>query len=151
MDNNLNSSVDTCTGEKNALRTDSEKKHKKESKRVFFWIVLHAMLALYSLGSVCSKMAAGEKFLSFRFCMFYGIFLMILGVYAIGWQQIIKRFSLTVAYANKAISIFWTCVYGFVFFGEQITVGKAVGCSVVAVGVVLFAMADCDKMRNETC
>ena len=118
-----------------------ESKESKKSK-IIVWIVLHVMLALYSLGSVCSKIAANEEFLSFRFCLFYGLVLVILAVYALGWQQIIKRMPLTAAYANKAISVVWACVYGVIFFDEQITVGKILGGAIVAAGVILFAFSD---------
>lgn len=118
-----------------------ESKESRKSK-IIVWIVLHVMLALYSLGSVCSKIAANEEFLSFRFCLFYGLVLVILAVYALGWQQIIKRMPLTAAYANKAISVVWACVYGVIFFDEQITVGKILGGAIVAAGVILFAFSD---------
>ena len=114
----------------------------RKKNNIIIWIVLHIMLALYSLGSVCSKIAANEEFLSFRFCLFYGLLLLILGVYAIGWQQIIKRMPLTAAYANKAISIVWACIYGVIFFDEKLTVGKIVGGAIVAAGVILFALSD---------
>ena len=32
--------------------------------------------------------------------------LFVLGIYAILWQQIIKKFDLTVAYANRGVAIF---------------------------------------------
>ena len=33
---------------------------------------LHLMLMLYSMSEICSKKAAGESFLSVRFCLYYG-------------------------------------------------------------------------------
>ncbi|MBR6356558.1 MAG: transporter, partial [Lachnospiraceae bacterium] len=67
-------------------------------------IILNVLLLVYSLSGVCSKLAAGEAFLSGRFLLFYGIVLFLLAVYAVAWQQIIKRLPLTMAYANKAVS-----------------------------------------------
>lgn len=106
------------------------------------WIVLHAMLAVYAMSSVSAKLASQEKALSFEFCMFYSISLMLLAIYAIGWQQIIKRMSLTAAYANKAVGVIWACIYGFIFFGEKITLGKVISGFLTIAGVVLFAIAD---------
>ena len=65
---------------------------------------LHLMLMLYSMSEICSKKAAGESFLSVRFCLYYGTVILLLGVYAIGWQQVIKRIPLTTAFANKAVT-----------------------------------------------
>lgn len=110
----------------------------KKGKPVI-WIALHLMLAVMSLAGVCSKKAAAEPFFSLRWCIFYGLVLVILGIYAIVWQQIIKRLPLTVAYANRAVSVLWGCIYGVIFFSEKITTGKIIGCVIVAAGVILYA------------
>ena len=73
---------------------------------------------------------------------------MLLGLYAIGWQQIIKRLPLTTAFANKAVSIVWGMVWGILIFHEKITVGNIVGAALVISGVVLYAYAD-DKKEED--
>ncbi len=130
------------------MRDDhSEKKQKKGNALI--WIVLHAMLAVYALSSVCAKMAGQEEPLSFKFCMYYGILLLLLGLYAIGWQQIIKRMPLTAAYANKAVGVIWACIYGVIFFGEKITPGKIISALLTIAGVVLFAFADSNERGGD--
>ncbi len=104
--------------------------------------VLHIMLMLYSMSGICSKKAAGEQFLSFKFCLFYGTVIALLGFYAIGWQQIIKRLPLTTAFANKAVTVVWGIVWGLVFFHESITIGKVIGALLVVGGVVLYSYSD---------
>ena len=49
---------------------------------------------------------------------------------------------LTVAFANKAVTVVWGIVWGFVFFKEPITTGKVVGAVLVIVGIVMYALAD---------
>ena len=105
-------------------------------------IGLHGMLMVYSMSGICSKLAAGESFLSARFCIYYAVIIVLLGVYAIGWQQVIKRIPLTTAFANKAVTVVWGIVWGWVFFGESITPGKLIGAGMVIAGVVLFAKSD---------
>ena len=100
------------------------------------------MLMIYSASGICSKMAAGESFLSFKFCLFYGAIIALLGFYAIGWQQIIKRIPLTTAFANKAVTVVWGIVWGLVFFHESISVGKIIGALLVVGGVVLYSYSD---------
>lgn len=73
-------------------------------------IGLHGMLMVYSMSGICSKLAAGESFLSARFCIYYAVIIVLLGVYAIGWQQVIKRIPLTTAFANKAVTVVWGIV-----------------------------------------
>ena len=105
-------------------------------------IGLHGMLMVYSMSGICSKLAAGESFLSVRFCIYYAVIIALLGVYAIGWQQVIKRIPLTTAFANKAVTVVWGIVWGWFFFGESITPGKLIGAGMVIAGVVLFAKSD---------
>ena len=105
-------------------------------------IDLHLMLMIYSMSGIFSKLAAGQSFLSFRFCLYYGVIIALLGFYAIGWQQIIKRIPLTLAFANKAVTTVWGLVWGLLFFQERVTVGKTVGIALIVAGVVVFSTAD---------
>lgn len=106
------------------------------------YVVLHILLLLFSLNSVCSKLAAGAEFMSFRFVVLYGMVILLLGIYAIFWQQIIKEMPLTAAYANRAVTVFWGMVWGVVIFKERITPGKAAGAALVIAGIILFALSD---------
>lgn len=114
----------------------------KQSINLKHFVLLHILLAIYSLGGVYSKMASQSAFLSFPFIFWYGLGLVNLFVYAIMWQQIIKHLSLTTAYANKAITIVWGILWGAVFFGEVITWNMVLGAVIVIIGVVLVVSAD---------
>ena len=67
------------------------------SNKLKYYIALHVELLLFSLGGVCTKLAGQNKFLSFWFIFFYGLVILNLGVYAIVWQQIIKKLPLNTA------------------------------------------------------
>lgn len=120
---------------------------KKSNIRIFF--LLHIMLMIYSMSGICSKMAAKEPFLSPKFILFYSLIIVLLGFYAIGWQQIIKRIDLTTAYANKAITTVWGLIWGIAFFQEKITVGKLCGVTLVVIGVIIFAKSDDSNSKEE--
>ena len=111
--------------------------------RVF--LALHLLLVLYSCSGILSKFAAGYPFLSFGFCVCYAGIIMLLGIYAICWQQIIKRLPLTTAYANRAVTVVWGIVWGTVLFGESVTWQKVLGAVVVLFGVALYALAGDDE------
>lgn len=81
-------------------------------------------------------------FLALNSVYFMLFIIFLLGFYAIGWQQIIKRLPLTTAFANKAVTVVWGIIWGAVFFHESITVGKVIGAALVIVGVVIYARAD---------
>ena len=106
------------------------------------YVLLHILLLLYAASTVLSKMASGVPFLSVPFILYYGGILLLLGIYALGWQQVIKHLPLTVAYANKAVTVVWGLVAGLLFFQEPLTPGKICGAILVIAGVILFAFAD---------
>lgn len=103
------------------------------------YILLHLLLFLYSISGVCSKLAAAEPFFSFRYCLYYAAVISLLGVYAAGWQQVLKHLPLTAAYANKAVTVLWGLLWGNCLFHEPVTAGKAVGALLVAAGVAVGA------------
>ena len=110
--------------------------------RIKTLFALHMLLMVYSASGILSKLAAGVDFLSIEFCIYYGGVLLLLGFYAIGWQQILKRLPLTTAFSNKAVTIVWGIIWGALFFFEPITLPKAVGALLIIAGVVLFSHAD---------
>ena len=78
-------------------------------------------------------------FLSFDFLLYYLLMLLILVIYALGWQQIIKVLPLSTAFANKAITVAWGLGWGKLIFNENITVGKLIGIGLIVAGIVLLS------------
>lgn len=111
-------------------------------KRLAVLLALHLLLMLYSTSGILSKTAAKYPFMSPGFILSYGGMIAVLGVYAIGWQQVIKRIPLTTAYANRAVTVIWGIIWGAVLFHEGVSPLKVVGALVVLAGVVLFALVD---------
>lgn len=115
----------------------------KESKsKIKNYIFLHILLLVFSFCSVFSKLAAGHEFLSFEFCLFYGISIVILGIYALLWQQILKKFTLTTAFLNKSVTIIWGIIWGAMIFGEPVKIQMIIGAIIVFIGVSLVVMSD---------
>ncbi len=111
-------------------------------KKRRLYLAIHLFLMVYSASGIISKLAAGQTFLGPRFIFLYGIELLILAFYALGWQQFIKRMPLSVAYANKAVTVVWGCVWGILIFHERMTAGKMAGVLLVLCGVILYGIAD---------
>lgn len=120
---------------------------KTPNKRAVTLIALHLLLLVYSLSGIFSKNAAHEPFMSPMFIALYGGMLAILFIYAIGWQQILKRLSLSLGFANKAVTVVWGMVWGFFIFGESISALNLIGATLVIAGVVLYARADAEDER----
>lgn len=107
-----------------------------------YFLGLHAILILYSIGGICSKKAATETFFNANFFFYYILLLLILAVYAFAWQQIIKVLPLSMAFANKSITVIWSLVWGVLLFNEKITFEKLLGISFIVIGIVLFTYED---------
>ncbi len=100
-------------------------------------LILQLVIIIYTLSGVAAKGASGYEPLSWQFIFFYGLEIAILGVYAILWQQIIKRFDLSIAYANRSMAILWSLVWAVIFFHEKITVNNVLGVLIVLAGTIL--------------
>lgn len=105
-------------------------------------LVLHSLFFLYSLLGIPSKLAARESFLSVRFLLLYSIVLLGLLIYALVWQQLLKKMPLITAYSNKAVTIVWGIVWGYLFFEETITVNNIIGAGVIIGGIYLVVSSD---------
>lgn len=121
----------------------------KRSSKLSVFIALHTLLLIYSLSGIVSKFASKQLFLSLPFILLYGCMLGILFVYAIVWQQIIKRLPLSVAFANKAVTVIWGIVWGVLVFHEQVNPGMLVGAFLVMMGVILFSTDKNDQKDME--
>lgn len=106
-------------------------------KSIYF--LLHISLLFSSLSGVCSKMAARhtENIFSVSFIFWFGLVFVIMFGYALIWQQILKRMPLTVAYANRPVTLIWGIVWGALIFGEKITWNMLLGAAVIFAGIYL--------------
>ncbi len=110
-----------------------------EKKQIKTWLILHCGMLIYSLANVCTKMAGMQEFLSFRFLFWCGGMIFFLGLYALLWQQALKRLPLMTAYSNKAVVILWGFLWGWLFFQERVSLGKLLGAAIVMAGVWVMA------------
>jgi drug/metabolite transporter (DMT)-like permease len=106
------------------------------------FLLLHIILLMYSLGGIFSKSASIKKFLSPEFIFYYGMVLLILFIYAILWQQVLKKMPLNTAYSNKSIVIIWGIVWGSLIFKEKITIYMILGAVIILIGLTLVVKAD---------
>lgn len=111
-------------------------------------LLLHGVLLVLSLSGVLSKLASAQKFLSLPFFMLYGGVILILAIYAVVWQQVIKRLPLTFAYANRAITVVWGIIWGLLFFGEKVSLPMLLGASLIVGGIVLYATDGSDASEG---
>lgn len=105
-------------------------------------IFLHVILLIYAGVSVLSKLASGQELLSMNFILMYGGVVLLLMVYAVLWQQVLKKLPLTTAFANKSAVMIWGMIIGAVMWHEKITWIMIAGTLVIIAGVCLVVMED---------
>jgi len=75
---------------------------------------------------------------SFQAIGLYGLAFMLFGVFALVWQQVLKRLPLTIAHANRAVTIIYGMFFGAVLFGEAISLNMIIGALIIIAGIVLM-------------
>lgn len=112
-------------------------------------VKLQAVVLFYTFASIFAKMASGEKLFSIRFFLFAGAELAVLFLYALIWQQVMKKTELTVAYANREMYLLWSLLWAVVFFHNEITLANILGCILVIVGTVVITSDDGAEHETE--
>lgn len=106
------------------------------------YILLYTGIFIYSLCSIMGKVASQYPLISFHFIFFYGLDLLILAVYALFWQQILKRFSLTTAYSNRPLATILGIIWGILLFRETVTIQMVTGAVIILCGIRIVVKAD---------
>ena len=99
---------------------------------------LQGAVLIYSLTTVISKLVSGYDFFSKQFIILYLVDFAVLGIYAILWQQLLKRFELSVAYANKAMTLLWSLLWSTLLFHEKVTPARCIGVLFVIAGTIMI-------------
>ena len=123
-------------------QTDGQKKKNKLEIPLFWFFILHLTLILNSTTGVVSKFAGRAKFMSIRFILLYFLLMMICVSFAILWQQVLKRMSLTFAFMNRPITVIYSLLWGKFLFKEQVTPKMSIGAIVIMIGIVIGVSND---------
>ena len=115
-------------------------------KKFTRYFLLHLNIMLFSFTGVFSKLASNayKEHGLFHPSFFFFVFLMLLNcaVYAVAWQKIIKRFSLSVAYANRSVYLIWSQLWAVFIFHENLSVQNIIGMAVLFIGVLIVQTAE---------
>ena len=100
-------------------------------------VLLQAIIIIYTISSIMAKFASAGETIE-KVILFFGLDLLFLGIYAICWQQMIKIFPLSVAYANRAMALLWSAIWAKIIFGEHISVQQMIGIVLVIAGTMII-------------
>lgn len=100
--------------------------------------LLQGVIIIYTISSVMSKEASASGDNLLRFLFFFGMEFVVLGVYALLWQQMMKRFELSVAFANRSMAVVWSMIWAVLFFHDTISIQNMAGVVLVVVGICII-------------
>lgn len=112
-------------------------------------ILLQAIIVIYTVSSVMAKLASASTAKPLRMLVFLGLEFVILAIYAVLWQQMIKRFDLSVAYANRSMAILWSMIWAVIFFHDEITLRNVLGVLIVLVGTVIVNLDAREEAQDD--
>lgn len=113
---------------------------KMYTKRYLTWndalkyILLYCCFFIYSVSAICAKLAAGQE-TAVWMLFFIGLEVLCLGGYALIWQQVLKKFTLFTAMANKGIVVIFNLAWSAMLFREMVTIYNIIGAAVIIGGI----------------
>lgn len=113
----------------------------QKSRPITVKTVLALVLANFinSTVSIATKYASQYEMFSFHYLSGVIIAVALLGIYAIFWQQILKRTDLSTAYMFKGTGLLFVLLFSAFLFEESITIWNIAGAVLIIGGIVSFA------------
>ncbi len=106
------------------------------------FLLLHFSILLFSVTGIFSKLAAnsinGFGLFHINTVIFAGLMLINCAVYALFWQQNLKRFDVNVAYAHRSVYNIWSLLWAVLIFSEKITIGNIIGTIFIIAGILVM-------------
>lgn len=100
---------------------------------------LLGVFLLYSFEPIIAKLTSQHDFNSLAFWLGLGGIFGVLGLYAILWQQLLKRIPLSTAYMFRGSTLIYVLILSFLLLGDSITTFNGIGAGMIVIGIILFA------------
>ena len=112
-----------------------------KSSSLILYVALIGVNLVYACTSICTKMASQQEMLSWSYLLWIAGAVGVMGMYALLWQQVITRISLSTAYMFKGTSLIFVLLFSALLFGEAVTLNNVIGAVIIIIGIVLFSKA----------
>ena len=97
------------------------------------YALLYLGFVIYSFVSVFAKFAAGQT--DYKMLVFFCCEIILLVLYAVLWQQVLKKFPLVVAMSSKGITVILSLLWAVLIFKESVTYWNIVGSAMIMFGI----------------
>lgn len=94
---------------------------------------------LYACVSIFTKFASQQEMMSAKYLLGLGGAICVMGLYAIFWQQILRRIELSTAYMFKGTSLIFVMLLAALLFCETITWTNILGAVIIIGGITMYA------------
>jgi drug/metabolite transporter (DMT)-like permease len=84
-------------------------------------------------------MAALQTPMSWAYMLWFVGAVAIIAIYALLWQQVLRRIELSTAYLFKGTTLIFTMLFAALLFGEAITLPNILGSVLIIIGITLLA------------
>ncbi len=98
-------------------------------------IIIQGIYVVYSFILIIGKMASKHRLFSPMFILFFALELLVFGIYAVLWQQVMKKVELTLAYSGKGAVILWTLLWSLLIFNESVKFTNVFGALIIFIGI----------------
>ncbi|MBR1716230.1 MAG: hypothetical protein IJ718_01265 [Paludibacteraceae bacterium] len=103
------------------------------------YIALILVYLFYASISIILKYTGLQTPLTLPWCIGFAGLILTLGIYAIAWQQILKRIDLGTAYMFKGTSLIFIMLLLNICYGEPVTPTKLIATGIIVLGMALYA------------
>lgn len=110
-----------------------------KSKPFQNYLALIGVNFVYACTGIFTKMASRQVFFSWSYIWWMAGAVGVIGVYALLWQQVLKRTELSLAYMFKGTGVIFGLLIAWFILGEQITLNNIIGAAIIIAGIALFA------------
>ncbi|MBQ6322588.1 MAG: EamA family transporter [Lachnospiraceae bacterium] len=107
-----------------------------------WFIILQLTIALDALSGVASKMARLYADNKIAYVFWMGMVFVLMGLFAVIWQQILKHMSLTFATTFRPFRSVYTLLLCALIFSEHITLRNGIGVLLIIAGILIGAGGD---------
>ena len=102
------------------------------------FILMYFSFFLYSLSSIFTKLASNYSIMSWQYILCFVAIIAIMGIYAILWQQVLKKVQLSVAMANRPVTLVFASMWAVLLFGEKMSALFLVGFVLIVAGLLII-------------
>ena len=110
------------------------------------YVCLFGAYLIYSFAGVFAKLAAMSETVS-MFLVIISFQIFTLALYALAWQQILKKFTLITAMSCRGVVVILSLVWAFAIFDERVTIFNIVGSLIIVIGIYIVSSEE-GKSQN---